>query len=720
MADTAAPSPSLSDDELLQLVARERASAIGFEGDRELLAEREQALNYYKGHMPDVPALANRSKAVSTDVADAVETVLPDLIEIFTGGDDVAAFVPLNQADEPAARQETDYVNHVVFHKNDGFLTFYTAIKDALLEKLGVFMFWWEENIDIADERFENKNAAEVALAAQDGEILDLSADLSPEVRSTEGEARSAQAEASAKGNPSAEGGSAQTTYSFTLRQKTDKSDVKIMAVSPDDFAVAADTVSLKDTTYCAMRARPRAQDLLDRGIAREIVDALPPYGVREDASVETARDTAGEHVSRDANAGEPNDLRQVEVITHCIRLLSRETGKMEIWRVVTSADETKLIEKERLNRVMFATITPYPVTHRIYGRSLADLLIEVQRIKTALTRMVLDSGYFALNQRLEVSTDQAGEYTISDLLRNEPGVPIRSRTGNAVRPVSSGALAFDAFGALEYFSTVAESRTGIVRNAQGLNPDTLHDSATGALALMSAAQKRVRLIARIFAESGIKDLFLGVHALIRENCSAARFVRLNGAWTAVDPSSWAERNEMTIEVGLGASGRAHDLQMGTQASQILQQIVAGQGGAQGPIVTPANVYAMAKYIFGKLGIKAPERFLTDPSDPNAPQPPAPPTPPELLKVQLEHQRESQKNAADVANRSREIDTNAALKRAEIEGNLALKRYDIDARAKVDLANALARTSSAPHTPPLVSPSLPEPLPPVRFVPSNT
>jgi hypothetical protein len=279
---------------------------------------------------------------------------------------------------------------------------------------------------------------------------------------------------------------------------------------------------------------------------------------------------------------------------------------------------------------------------------------------------------------------------------------------------VSSGALAFDAFGALEYFSTVAECRTGIVRNAQGLNPDTLHDSATGAMALMSAAQKRVRLIARIFAESGIKDLFLGVHALIRENCSAARFVRLNGAWTPIDPSNWAERNEMTIEVGLGASGRTHDLAMGTQASQILQQIVAGQGGAQGPIVTPANVYAMARYIFGKLGIKAPERFLTDPSDPNAPKPPAPQPPPELLKVQLEHQRESQKNAADVQNRAREIDTNAALKRAEIDGNLALKRYDIDARAKVDLANALARSSPAPHPPP----PLPEPMPPVRFAPS--
>src|SRR5205807_4251155 len=101
---------------------------------------------------------------------------------------------------------------------------------------------------------------------------------------------------------------------------------------------------------------------------------------------------------------------------------------------------------------------------------------------------------------------DRINESTIGDLLRNEPGVPIRSRTGDAIRPVTAGALGFDAFGALEYFSTVAESRTGIVRNAQGLNPDTLHDTAKGAIALMGNAQQRERLIARIYAETGNKD----------------------------------------------------------------------------------------------------------------------------------------------------------------------------------------------------------------------
>src|SRR5690606_26922049 len=106
--------------------------------------------------------------------------------------------------------------------------------------------------------------------------------------------------------------------------------------------------------------------------------------------------------------------------------------------------------------------------------------------------------------------------------------------------------LSFEPYQALEYFNTVAEQRTGIVRNAQGLNPDTLHDTAGGAFALMAAAQKRLRLIARIFAETGLKDLYLGVHATIRESATAERMVKLRGKWVPVDPSKWGERNDMT------------------------------------------------------------------------------------------------------------------------------------------------------------------------------
>ncbi len=603
----------MTDEELLSIVGDERKRSIGFDHDADLSAEREKALNYYKGVMTDVPSLPNRSRAVTTDVSDAIETLLPDLVEIFTGGDDVATFIPRGPEDEQPAKQETDYLNQVVFQDNDGFLTLYSMFKDALLERTGVVKFWWKEG-DEETEDFEGKTQEEYAVAAHTSEVV--------------------KAERNAQ-NPE--------LIDFSIRKQGNPGRVAIESFPPEDFTVAADTVRLSDATYCAARFRPRAQDLIAQGISREIVDNLPAYGSNRDDSIDQARDQSGE--SADARGDGIGDLRQVEIVEHFIRL--EEGGRLQLWRVVTGGAETVLIEKEKVSRVQFAALTPYVITHRFYGQSVADLLMENQKINTALTRHYLDAHYFALNQRVEVDMSRANEFTIGDLLRNEPGVPVRTN-GNAITPMTAGGPGMNTLDALEYFATKGEARTGIVRNAQGLNPDTLHDTAKGALALVAASQKRVRLIARIFAETGIKDLFLGVHALLREHASQQMQVRLRGSWVPVDPSSWGNRADMTIEVGVGSGGKENELAQIMNEMQVVKEIIALQGG-DGPIVTWANLYALTKRFFEKGGCKAPEAYLTDPSSPEMQQSMAQKAQqpnPEMMKVQAQIQGEQAKAQA--------------------------------------------------------------------------
>ncbi|MGH6827342.1 MAG: portal protein, partial [Rhizomicrobium sp.] len=458
-------------EELLAIVRAEMQRSVGFENDQVLRAERLRALDMYKGDMrSEIPSLPNRSRAVSTDVADAVETILPDLMEIFTAGGDVVAFVPTKPGDEAQARQETDYLTHVVFQDNPGFLNLYTAIKDGLLLKTAVFEFGWKT--DHKDEDFTGKTLPELLMAHQSGEVSNVKADrLAP-------------------------GDSAQT-YSFTVT--TDLSGAEYWPIPPDDFSVSPETVRIAEATYCAARLRPRVQDLLAEGYDRGAVMDLEPYVPVQDQQMQMARDTAGEHTLSQFVDDTNEMLRQVEVRQHFIRLADTDGDGFTIWRVVTDATASSIVPYEgrtatKFTRVPFAAGSPYLVPHRFYGLSLAEQLFEVQKVKTVLTRALLDSSYFALNQRFEVSDADRNDYTIGDLLRNEPGLPIRSRTGNAIKPLGSSGLGFDAYAALEYFSTVAESRTGVVRNAQGLNPDTLHDTATGALTLMQAAQRRVRM----------------------------------------------------------------------------------------------------------------------------------------------------------------------------------------------------------------------------------
>ncbi len=642
------PRLTLSDDDFLRLVAEERRASIGFDHDDELAAARETALNYAKGVMPDVPALPNRSRAVSSDVADAIETALPDLVEIFVGGDDVATFQALGPEDEERAQAETDYVNHVIFEENPGFLLFYSIIKDALTSRIGVTKSWWEESEEVRETRHSGIAAEAFSLVRA--------------IAEAEG-AEVAEVEEGAEG------------FAFTVRRTVAMGRQRNLAVPPEDFTFAADTVSLREATYCAMRSRPRAQALLDQGYDAELVEELPEHAPGSDI-LDLARDRSGESDKRLAHArAADRALRMVEIVEHYIRVDADGDGKTELWRVVTGSDDTVLLEKEKVELIPFAAITPYIVTHRLMGQSLADLLLEIQRIKTALLRMLLDSGYFALNQRLEVATDRANQWTISDLLRNEPGVPIRSKTGDAVRPVAAGGLSFDVTGALEYVSTVAEQRTGIVRHAQGLNPDTLHDTAAGARQLIGAAQKRVRMIARIFAETGVKDLFLNVHELLRRYSGPAQ-ARLRGAWAQVDPSAWPERRSLKVEIGVGSGGREHDLIAGSQLIGMISQVVAAQGGMSGPLINPGNVYQAMKRQTKRLGFKNPELFWSDPRMWQAP-PPAPDV--EAARAQAKAQLDAAKLAQD-----------AQLKREKLAAEIGLRHDQIAAEIRLREAQLMA------------------------------
>lgn len=658
----------IDDDTLLSLVRSERQAAMGFEQDEDLSAARTQALNYYKGVMPDVPSAPNRSKAVSTDVSDAVETLLPDLVEIFTGGEDIASFRPVGEEDEEPARQETDYINHVVLEQNPGFMLFYAAIKDTCLSKVGVFTWWWEEIEGEREERFEGMGAVELQSAllwAQENgvEVEDISADGDDDVT--------------------------EPTYSYTFRYPP-RGQAKIAVVPPEDFAVARDTVRLSETTYCSMRTRPRAQDLIADGYDADLVATLPHYSTGSTSEEETlARDTAGEHDDGDSSAQE---LRTVEVVRHIIRVVN-DDGEAEYWSVLTGGDETVLLAKDKVEEVPFSASTPYPVTHRFYGRSVADLVMEIQKIRTAITRGYLDSIYFAQNQRFEVATGhgRSNEWTMADLLQNEPGMPVRSEDGQSVRPLGAAGLGFDPMMALEYFATVSEGRTGIVRYAQGLNPDTLHDTAKGAMALMTMAQKRTRLIARIIAETGVKDMFLGVHAMLRRHGSMAEKVRLRGKWVQVDPSQWGERKDMSIEIGVGSGGRDEAVRQGGALMGLMEKVITMQGGTNGPIVKLENTYnAIRQYVERGLGYRSADPFFADPADAEPQEQGPPPPDPKMVEMEQKLEIERQKMALDhrheeqkLALQREQMMLEAELKREQMAAEIALEREKMEYEARL-------------------------------------
>lgn len=641
-----------SDGDFLRIVADERRRSIGFgEGDTgELARVRIKAQEYRQGKINDLKVMKGRSSAVDTSLSDAVDTVMPDVMEVFFGGDDVVTFDADGADDEAKAREESDVLAQVVFGQNDAFRHFHDTIQDALLNRTGLFYWWYEDakrtiGSHIADN---GEQAAVISALVQEGKPW-----ATPNMVARDD-------------------GSIELSFA-ELRGK-----VCFKSVPSEDFTVAADTVILRETAYCALRDRPRIQDLIKRGVDKKLARGLPHYTSKQD-QMEQARDEAGENDRASENG--MDDMRVVEVRTHYLRIDADDDGDIEIWRVETDSEETKLLQKEKVTQIPFGALTPYLSAHRFYGESLADKLFEVMRVKTVLLRMLLDSGYFALNQRYEVSEDGSNEFTIADLLNNAPNVPVRTKSGNAVRPLTAGGLGFDVMGALEFMSVVAEQRSGVVRNAQGLNPDTLHDTAKGVGLLVAAAQKRVRMICRVFAETGVKDLFLGIHQMLREQFTeqhAPLNKKVSSDWKQVRPDTWPERESLTVHVGVGSANREHDVAAQEKALDLTREVIQLQGGLQGPFVDPPNIYNRLKAFSRAIGEKSPEKYWTDPSVQKPGQAPGqvagPPPNPAMIQAQNDAQIAQQKLAAETDAEKLRASNDLQLQQLRLQGEQTLQR----------------------------------------------
>lgn len=661
------------DDEFLNIVKAERARSIGFDLDAELSGQRTKALQYYRGEMPDIPSLDNRSRAVSTDIADAVETLLPDLIEIFTSQDDALEFIPQGPHDVEAAKQETDYLRKVFFRDNPGFRILHDFLKDALLSKTGVVTWWWEDKDDYT-EKFGPMPRAQAAVLLQQTQASYL------------------QMQAQGIQPPNllvedlelSQDDYGQQLVSWTIRAPQEGC-IKIAAVAPEHFTIAADADTLAGATYAAWRSYPRAQDLKAQGIDPDIVDELPQHGMPTDMESQ-ARNTVSETMNGFGGDGATFDMRMVEITTHFVR--TNTDGELKLWKVVTGGDEAVLISREVVNQIEIAACTPYLQPHRFYGESIADRLLEIQRIKTALTRMVLDSGYFAVNQRPVVDMTKVNDFTLSDLLTNAPGHPIRVQGAGAVEPFSNAGLGFDGFAALEYFAVQSEQRTGVVRNAQGLAPDTLHDTASGAAMLAAAAQKRIRLIARVIAETGLRDLYLGLHAKIRESATQQQVAQLRGAWVPIDPTTWGERNQMVIQIGA-----SRDVEIAMMMQQVGLMKDVGETPYGPMIFTPENVFNMLSRVFKKLGDRNVDDVMTNPG--NAPPQPPKPDPKvqaDLQATQAQTQARVQaiqaQTAAQAQAAQQRAQTDAQIGQTKVQGQLALDQQRQAAQLDMDRQQA--------------------------------
>jgi hypothetical protein len=593
----------MNQEELKALVADEINNAIGYL-ESDTVQARADAMSYYFRDKYGTE-VEGRSQVVTGEVAEAVDGALPQLIRVFTSCEDAVRFEPTKDGEEELADQASDMANWVFYKDNDGFLILHNWFKDALLQKVGVVKAYWEEKKDTIKEKYKGLTDDELAMIMQTGE-WEITKQVTDIVIGMDG--------------------MPYNTHSITIQKINDESRIAIENVPPEEFLISKRAKTIEDSPFTAHRRMIARGDLIAMGYEKSIVDTIPANDRLEYAPERLAR--FGRDELPDYTQSSDLSMEEVEIFECYIKVDTNDNGLLELRRVILGGET--ILSNEECDYVPFHSVCPIPIPHKFFGQSLADRTMDLQLTKSTILRQMLDNLYLTNNARV---TAVEGQVNLDDLLTSTAGGVIRVKNAQAVNQLNVQNTAGQSFPMMEYLDGVQAKRTGVSDMQQGLDANVLQNTtATAVAAMMQQSAGKLELMARIFAETGVKSLFRGILHLLCKYQNQAKTIRMRGKWVSYDPREWSDLYDVSINVGLGNGNRQEQIAM-LQMIMAKQEEIIGKYGANNPLVTVTQYRGTLGRMIEMAGFKDTTSFINDITPEveqqilqQASQPPADPT----------------------------------------------------------------------------------------------
>jgi len=550
----------MDDGKLKSILENEIDNAIGYL-DTETTEARTKALEYYL-RQPYGNEVEGRSQIVTGEVAEAIDGALPQLIRVFTQSDDIVRFEPKGPGDEEGAKQATDYCNWVFYAQNPGFSILHNWFKDALLQKNGVVKAYWDVKEDVTKEEYRGLT---------DDELMLLMADGSREIVAQD---TTVVEEVGPDGQPIV-----MQSSDVIVAKRTQHGAVKVENVPPEEFLISKRARNIADSPFVAHRKLVPRSDLIAMGFDPEIVENLPSYNDLSFTNERLARYSRGEQPDEEASLDK--SMQEIEIYEAYLRTDFDGDGIAELRQVFYAGSD--ILSNVETDYNPFHSLCPIPIPHKFFGESLADRSMDIQLIKSTVVRQMLDNLYLSNNARVGAVE---GQVNLDDLLSVTPGGIVRMKRPDAVVPMAVPSVIAQAFPMLQYLDDAQSKRTGISDMQQGLNPDVLQNVTAAAVAASTAAAGgKLELIARIFAETGVKSLFQGILQLLCKYQDKPTLMRMRGKYIPVDPREWSNQYDIDISVGLGTGSKAEQMTM-LQMVLAKQEAILQQFGPANPLVS--------------------------------------------------------------------------------------------------------------------------------------
>lgn len=649
----------MTDDKILAFINNKADRAMNRQGGG-VSENRKTSFDYYIGEKygNEVPG---QSEIVTREVLEVVEWGLAQILPAFTASDKIVSFDPVGRGDEEAAKQETEVINHLLTKKNNGFMFLYEWFKDALMYPNGYARIYIEEREKRERQSWEGLTGDQLLALLSEYESYD-----SYEI-----------VEQESSMHLDAASGINYELFFITLESVRMEKVLRTETIPGEEMLVDNDltSIDMDEADFLCHRCKRSKSSLIEFGIDPKLL---------ENVSNEDYNDWNDERVNRlyfeeespDSGADDDESMEEFWVYDCYVMMDINGDGVAERRHIMTIGNTIVLNEED--DNQPFVALSSIPIPHKHNGLSQTDIVKDLQLIKSSLWRQYLTNIY-KINFPKKYVGDRFRDKefdTLSYLLDPESEyVPCLDPTALVEeRPTDLGSYIMPA---IQGVDSMIDTRTGI-NEMSALDPNVLKNMNEEAANILSTSKsKRIEAIIRIFAETGVKQLMIKAHKLLREFQDVPLTLMIRNKWIDVNPAKWKERADMTINVGLGTNDQSRNISM-------LNNILGLQAQVKDyGLATPKNAYNALYELVDAMGFKDASLFFKEPPENPPPPPPPPPDPQiEMAKKQLQ--------LAEMEQKRRDAETQARLQRdaQELQSKQQLEMMGLQHKQQMESLSA--------------------------------
>ncbi len=694
----------MDEQALVRILKQEETDASSYQ-DSDLAKAQEEALKRYFGQ-PYGDEAEGRSKVVSHDVEDTINWIMPDMMRTFVASEDlvsIKAQVPEDDsqyAGAPEGKSKADvvaaYLSHIFFEDNRGSENVHDFLFDGLLQRLGVLSIGWEDPEPGPPILVEGVGEQQLVRYIQDPEY----------------EILGAEQEETQDG----------LNFVLEVRRTPSMGRVHIEAIPPEEFALHKSAKGIADAKYHRRRSAKflseiirqfpeKEAELRDRKAKGDDPGFDPRYSARN----------PGENINFGSNGESDEGRREVWLHEEFIRIDFDGDGIVEL-RHIKRVDDI-ILENIAVQSSEFVCWTPSRVSHKAVGRSVADMLADITKIRTVITRRYLDGLSQTVTPRTYIDTNKVEQDGVDAIADNDIGgvIPTKGNPREAVYETVTPDVSGPALNALEYFDARGAEASGVTKQSQGMDPQAMNKTATGIDLLQAAAKVRIELFAR-WAGVALEDAFKRILQLVAAHQDKPRQVKLFGQWVDIDPRTWSD--EMAVKIDIGSAGVSKQQRIANLGLIAAKQEQVLMTAGPTPMVSLQHLRNTYASMASDMGFPDPTLYFGDIPQDWQPEPQPDPKMAEMqAKTQLESAKaqhaaqlaeaklvqDQQKAQSDlqIAREKAAAELQLAREKAAAEAQLARERMAIElqlAREKQQMEAELAdRDSQRRHEAALVS-----------------